>query len=69
MMAATQSPPPERLLSAQTRFYVVQRGDTLHEIGKRLGAPWRRLAHLNRLSNPDLIFPGDLIQTEEVSRG
>ena len=51
-----------RLLNAATRFYVVQRGDTLSAIGQRLGVAWRELATLNRLANPDLIYVGQLVQ-------
>ena len=53
-----------RLHTAKVRFYVVQRGDTLSQIGERLGIPWRKLAEWNRLRNPDLIFPGQLIRVE-----
>jgi nucleoid-associated protein YgaU len=54
--------PNQRLLSKQQIFYVVQRGDTLSQIGERLGMPWRRLAAANGLQrNPHLIFPGQLI--------
>jgi nucleoid-associated protein YgaU len=53
-----------RLLNRGVRFYVVQRGDTLSEIGERMGVPWRFLSRLNRLRNPHLIFPGQLVQLE-----
>lgn len=52
----------ERLLNSATRFYVVQRGDTLSQVGKRIGVHWRALANLNRLRDPHLIYPGQLIQ-------
>lgn len=54
----------ERLLNRAVRFYVVQRGDALSEIGERLGISWRWLARFNRLSRPDFILPGQLIQLE-----
>lgn len=54
----------QRLLSAQRRFYVVQRGDTLSEIGRKLNINWRRLARMNGLRNPDLILPGQPIMME-----
>jgi len=53
-----------RLHTAKVRYYVVQRGDTLSEIGERLGISWRLLALWNRLRDPDLIFPGQLIRVE-----
>ncbi|MFA5897744.1 MAG: LysM domain-containing protein [Hyphomicrobium sp.] len=54
-----------RLLNRTVRFYVVQRGDTLSEIGLRLGLSWRWLARLNRLRDPNVIHPGQLIQLED----
>ena len=40
--------------------YTVQRGDTLSEIGQRLGVAWRDIFEANRdqLSDPDKIQPG-----------
>lgn len=40
------------------RTYTVKRGDTLSEIGQKFGVNWREIAKLNKLDNPDLIFPG-----------
>lgn len=42
--------------------YTVKRGDTLSAIGKRFGADWRRLASINEISNPNRIFPGQIIK-------
>jgi nucleoid-associated protein YgaU len=53
-----------RLLNAAVRFYVVQRGDTLSHIAARVGTNWRALARKNKLKNPHLIFPGQLIQVD-----
>ncbi len=55
-----------RILSGFGIFYVVQKGDTLTDIGHRLGISPQRLASLNRIQNPDLIFPGQLLATEHV---
>ena len=40
--------------------YTVQRGDTLSEIGQRLGVAWRDIFEANRdqLNDPDKIQPG-----------
>jgi len=46
----------------QDRYYVVQRGDTLSAIGKKVKRHWRLLASDNRLQNPHLIYPGQLIK-------
>jgi len=37
-------------------------GDTLSQIGATFGICWRELARINKLENPDLIFPGQLIR-------
>ena len=41
--------------------YIVQKGDTLWQIGKWYGVHWTELAIYNHLSNPHLIYPGDEI--------
>jgi nucleoid-associated protein YgaU len=48
--------------------YTVQGGDTLSEIGQRLGVAWRDIFEANRdqLSDPDKIQPG---QTLRIPRG
>jgi len=38
--------------------YIVRPGDTLTGIAARFGIPWKRIAAINELSDPDLIFPG-----------
>ncbi len=40
-------------------IYFVQRGDWLKLIAARFGVPWQALAAVNRLSNPNVIFPGE----------
>lgn len=52
----------QRLLSQQRRFYVVQRGDTLSQIGVKLQRNWQSLARRNRIANPDLIHVGQLLE-------
>lgn len=42
--------------------YVVKRGDTLSEIANRFGTTWRRLASINEIANPNLIYPGQIIK-------
>ena len=46
----------------RTRTYTVQRGDTLSHIASKYGVPWRDLASYNAIANPDLIYPGQLLQ-------
>lgn len=42
--------------------YIVRSGDTLSGIARRLGVSWRRVAAINELANPNLIFPGQEIK-------
>lgn len=46
------------------RAVIVERGDTLSSIAQRVtgrASAWPRLAAMNRLRNPHLIFPGQII--------
>lgn len=42
--------------------YVVRRGDTLWGIANRYGTTVRKLTEYNRLTNPNLIYPGEVIE-------
>ncbi len=42
--------------------YTVRRGDTLSGIAQRFDLDWRRIASINQISNPNLIFPGQVIK-------
>lgn len=55
-----------RLLSRDVRFYVVQSGDTLSQIGERLGIAWRDIARWNQLRNPNLIYIGQMLVLEQL---
>lgn len=41
--------------------YTVVAGDTLRAIGGRLGVSWEELARHNCIQNPDLIYPGQVL--------
>ena len=43
------------------RVYVVQRGDNLSKIARKVGTTLKRLLEINPLKNPNLIFPGQKI--------
>lgn len=45
--------------AAQT--YTVQPGDTLSGIASAYGTSWQRLAEINGLGNPDMIYPGQVL--------
>ena len=42
--------------------YTVRRGDTLWAIARRFGTTVGRLASLNDISNPNLIYPGQVLR-------
>lgn len=46
----------------QNNYYTVQRGDTLSGIARRYGVTVQYLVNLNGVSNPNLIYPGQLIK-------
>jgi LysM repeat protein len=45
-----------------TAVYTVKEGDTLFDIGQRLGIPWKKIAEFNHLENPDLIHPNQKLK-------
>lgn len=44
------------------RYYTVRSGDTLSGIASRYGTTYTRLAQINGISNPNLIYPGQSIK-------
>ena len=46
------------------RTYTVKSGDTLSGIAARYGTSWQSLAQKNGLSNPNLIYPGQVIRID-----
>lgn len=47
---------------SQPVYYTVKRGDTLSEIAVRYGTTYQRLAQLNGITNPNLIYAGQVIR-------
>ena len=45
--------------------YTVQSGDTLSEIAARYGTTVNELISLNGISNPNLIYPGEVCESQE----
>jgi len=41
--------------------YIVQPGDALYKIGWKFNMPWKVIAEFNNLSNPNLIFPNQVL--------
>lgn len=46
----------------QNNYYTVQRGDTLSGIARRYGVTVQYLVNLNGITNPNLIYPSQLIK-------
>lgn len=46
------------------RTYTVRAGDNLSSIAARYGTSWQSLAQKNGLSNPNLIFPGQVLKID-----
>lgn len=47
--------------------YVVKKGDTLSSIAKEYNTTYQKLAEDNNISNPNLIYPGQIIKINESS--
>ncbi len=47
--------------SSSLTIYKVQSGDTLSEIAARYGTTVNELVNLNEISNPNLIYPGEVL--------
>lgn len=48
-------------IQPNTTYHEVQPGDTLWSISRRLGLPLEVILQLNKLANPNLIYPGQKI--------
>jgi nucleoid-associated protein YgaU len=62
--AAAPPPPPPPPPPAPPRSYTVVSGDTLWAIAERFygdGSKYQRIADASGISNPDLIFPGQVL--------
>lgn len=80
-VAAPAAPPPAPVQPAAPTagsHYIVVKGDTLSAIAAKFGTSWQALASANRLANPNLIYPGQVLsvpgqpggrQTYTVVRG
>lgn len=44
------------------QYYSVHRGDTLYTIAQRFGTTVSRILEYNRISNPDMIYPGQVLR-------
>ncbi|WP_099206010.1 LysM peptidoglycan-binding domain-containing protein [Scatolibacter rhodanostii] len=56
------SPPIKEPAPSATDTYVVQSGDTLGGIAEKHGTTYQKLAEINGISNPNLIYTGQVIK-------
>ena len=50
--------------SSSAEYYVVKSGDTLSGIAARYGTTYQKLAQMNGIQNPNLIYPGQKIRVK-----
>ncbi|MEK5323382.1 LysM peptidoglycan-binding domain-containing protein [Aeribacillus sp. FSL M8-0254] len=55
---------PKANTTTAARYHVVQKGDTLWEIAKKYGTTVDKLVNLNKIKNPDLVYPGQKIRVK-----
>lgn len=48
----------------QPVYYVIQSGDNLTAIANKYGTTWQKLATMNNIANPDVIYPGTKIRVK-----
>ncbi len=62
---------PNDSMNTETITYTVQSGDTLSSIASRYGTTVQELVDINGLSNPNLIYPGEVlrIMTNSTTHG
>ncbi len=52
---------PGAAITIEAQKYVVKSGDVLWKIAKQFNTTWENLAEYNKLKNPHLIFPNQVI--------
>ena len=58
---AIQSIVNEKLGASAAQTYIVQSGDTLSGIASAYGTSWQRLADINGIADPNIIYPGQVL--------
>lgn len=53
-----------KLGASARKTYTVKRGDTLSGIAAKYGTSWKRLADINGIANPNLIYPGQVLKIQ-----
>jgi lysozyme len=62
VLTGAGAPPPPPPPAPPQETYVVQPGDTLSDIGAKLGVDWREIARVNGIADPDLIYVGQVLK-------
>lgn len=58
---AIQAVVNSKLVASARKTYTVKSGDTLSGIAEAYGTSWQRLADINGIANPNLIYPGQVL--------
>ena len=61
------NPNEDKSFNTRTVTYTVQSGDTLWQIANKYGTTVQEIANINRIANPNLIYPGQVLQILENS--
>ena len=62
--SAVQALVNQKLGTNNRVYYTVKSGDNLSSIAAKYGTTWQEIAALNKLSNPDLIYPGQVLRVK-----
>lgn len=49
---------PNNTINTESKYYIVEKGDTLWEIAQKFGTTAQEIAEINNIENPNLIYPG-----------
>lgn len=62
---ATQTTPAPENTSNKPKYYIVQPGEYLIQLGERFGIDWRELAGINDIHYPWVLYPGQRLKLKE----
>lgn len=57
-----QTENPNEEINTESVIYTVQKGDTLSQIAQKYGTTVQELVSINNISNPNLIYPGQVLR-------
>jgi LysM repeat protein len=58
---------PAAAQATTSTTYTVQSGDTLRKIATRFNTTWEEIARLNNITNPNLIYVGQVLTVQQVT--